>query len=379
MTLSLLLFAQLDQSSNFWDMLPGLLTGGFGMALTMTPTTAAAMGSVPVDKAGVGSAVLNAFRQVGGSLGIAIMGAVVASQISVGPQSPAYRRSVRRRLPPRPLRRRGDRVHRRARRCRDDPEGPARRARRGGRRGMSAVPARSRLPAVERRAAVLDAALRVFGEGSYGGATTAEIARAAGVSEPILYRHFGSKRDLYCACLDEMWRRLRETVEQVVADEPDPREWLFAVPKAIGLLRAKSVHPNQLWIQALSQAGEDPELRRYVRKHMREVHDFVADLYPTGAGRRRHRPGTRRLGGSLDRPRHRPPPVGAGQPRRPPDAGRLHGDPDRPQTVPGRLRLRARAPVSAAKPGLGPGVAQAALGAAAKGKGARGGTRLFPP
>jgi AcrR family transcriptional regulator len=144
---------------------------------------------------------------------------------------------------------------------------------------MSAVPARSRLPAVERRAAVLDAALRVFGEGSYGGATTAEIARAAGVSEPILYRHFGSKRDLYCACLDEMWRRLRETVEQVVADEPDPREWLFAVPKAIGLLRAKSVHPNQLWIQALSQAGEDPELRRYVRKHMREVHDFVAGLY----------------------------------------------------------------------------------------------------
>jgi MFS family permease len=89
-TLSLLLFAQLDQSSNFWNVLPGLLTGGFGMALAMTPTTATAMGSVPVDKAGVGSAVLNAFRQVGGSLGIAIMGAVVASQISVGPRSPAF-------------------------------------------------------------------------------------------------------------------------------------------------------------------------------------------------------------------------------------------------------------------------------------------------
>jgi EmrB/QacA subfamily drug resistance transporter len=89
-TLSLILFAQLDQSSNFWNILPGLLVGGFGMALTMTPTTAAAMGSVPVDKAGVGSAVLNAFRQVGGSLGIAIMGAVVASQISAVPGSPLY-------------------------------------------------------------------------------------------------------------------------------------------------------------------------------------------------------------------------------------------------------------------------------------------------
>jgi hypothetical protein len=48
------------------------------------------MGSVPVDKAGVGSAVLNAFRQVGGSLGIAIMGAVVASQVHVPFGTPHY-------------------------------------------------------------------------------------------------------------------------------------------------------------------------------------------------------------------------------------------------------------------------------------------------
>jgi EmrB/QacA subfamily drug resistance transporter len=90
LTGSLLLFAQLDEESNFWNILPGLVVGGIGMSLTMTPTTAAAMGSVPVDKAGVGSAVLNAFRQVGGSLGIAIMGAVVASQISLPPTSPGY-------------------------------------------------------------------------------------------------------------------------------------------------------------------------------------------------------------------------------------------------------------------------------------------------
>ena len=54
-----------------------MLVGGIGMALAMTPTTAAAMGSVPVDKAGVGSAVLNSMRQVGGSLGIAVMGAII--------------------------------------------------------------------------------------------------------------------------------------------------------------------------------------------------------------------------------------------------------------------------------------------------------------
>ena len=79
--LSLVLFAQLGLGSDFWDILPGLLAGGFGMALTMTPTTAAAMGAVAVDKAGVGSAVLNSSRQVGGSLGIAVMGALVATQV----------------------------------------------------------------------------------------------------------------------------------------------------------------------------------------------------------------------------------------------------------------------------------------------------------
>jgi EmrB/QacA subfamily drug resistance transporter len=85
---SLVAFARLDASSSYWAILPGMVLGGFGMALAMSPTTAAAMGSVPVDKAGVGSAVLNSMRQVGGSLGIAIMGAIVAAQVHVGRGSP---------------------------------------------------------------------------------------------------------------------------------------------------------------------------------------------------------------------------------------------------------------------------------------------------
>jgi EmrB/QacA subfamily drug resistance transporter len=87
---SLLSFSTLDANSSFWDIVPGLILGGFGMSLAMTPTTAAAMGSVPVDKAGVGSAVLNSMRQVGGSLGIALMGAIVAASVSVPPTSPAF-------------------------------------------------------------------------------------------------------------------------------------------------------------------------------------------------------------------------------------------------------------------------------------------------
>ena len=90
LTVSLLLFGTLDESSTFWEILPGLVVGGLGMAITMAPTTAAAMGSVPVDKAGVGSAVINAMRQVGGSLGIAVMGTLVATSVTVGQLNPAY-------------------------------------------------------------------------------------------------------------------------------------------------------------------------------------------------------------------------------------------------------------------------------------------------
>jgi EmrB/QacA subfamily drug resistance transporter len=78
---SLVIFAQLDVNSTFWNIFPGLLIGGAGMAMAMAPTTATAMHAVPVDKAGVGSAVLNSMRQVGGSLGIALMGAIVASYV----------------------------------------------------------------------------------------------------------------------------------------------------------------------------------------------------------------------------------------------------------------------------------------------------------
>jgi EmrB/QacA subfamily drug resistance transporter len=90
LAVSLLLFAQVGRGATFWNLLPGLIAGGLGLALTMTPTTTAAMGSVAIDKAGVGSAVLNSARQVGGSIGIAVMGAVVASQIHVGPGSPLF-------------------------------------------------------------------------------------------------------------------------------------------------------------------------------------------------------------------------------------------------------------------------------------------------
>ena len=78
---SLLLFATLDEHSSFWSILPGLLVGGVGMAATMAPTTSAAMAAVPVDKAGVGSGVINSMRQVGGSLGVAVLVTIATGAI----------------------------------------------------------------------------------------------------------------------------------------------------------------------------------------------------------------------------------------------------------------------------------------------------------
>ena len=82
LTGSLVLFARMGVHETFWGLLPAMVLGGIGMSAAMAPVTAAAMSSVTPDKAGVGSAVLNSMRQVGGSLGIAIMGAIVAAGIS---------------------------------------------------------------------------------------------------------------------------------------------------------------------------------------------------------------------------------------------------------------------------------------------------------
>ena len=83
-------FSQLSEDATFWVLVPALVLGGFGMSMTMTPSSAAAMRAVPVEKAGIGSAVLNACRQVGGSTGIALMGAIMASRLTSPPTTASF-------------------------------------------------------------------------------------------------------------------------------------------------------------------------------------------------------------------------------------------------------------------------------------------------
>jgi EmrB/QacA subfamily drug resistance transporter len=87
----LLFLSPLDETSNFWDMFFPFVLGGLGFGAVMPPSTAAILGSVSVDKAGVASGVMQSFRQLGGGLGVAISGAIMAAQLDgLEPRQPGF-------------------------------------------------------------------------------------------------------------------------------------------------------------------------------------------------------------------------------------------------------------------------------------------------
>ena len=136
----------------------------------------------------------------------------------------------------------------------------------------------TRLPAEERRASILSTACGLFARRSYRGTTTAEIARAAGVTEPVLYRHFASKRALYLACMDWSWEQVKELWAERLAAEPDPGLWLASIGRAFVESEAERPRSSPLWVQALAESPADPEIAVYMRTHMHEVHEYVADV-----------------------------------------------------------------------------------------------------
>jgi len=78
---SLYSFSGIAVDSGYLDLLPGFMLLGIGIAMTMSPMTSAAMNAVPVQKAGVASGVLSMFRMVGGSLGVAVTGAIFQARV----------------------------------------------------------------------------------------------------------------------------------------------------------------------------------------------------------------------------------------------------------------------------------------------------------
>jgi AcrR family transcriptional regulator len=88
---------------------------------------------------------------------------------------------------------------------------------------------RQRLAPEVRRRQVLDAAVSVFAEQGFHGASMEDVAARAGVSKPSVYAHGGSKEELFTACLHQEADRLMRSMATTVADAgPDPqvRLWL---------------------------------------------------------------------------------------------------------------------------------------------------------
>jgi len=86
----------------------------------------------------------------------------------------------------------------------------------------------ARLPAAARRRQLLDVALAEFAEQGYNGVSMDQVAEAAGVTKPVLYQHFRSKRALYLELVDDVADRLESAVVKATADVGSPREQVEA-------------------------------------------------------------------------------------------------------------------------------------------------------
>jgi len=121
----------------------------------------------------------------------------------------------------------------------------------------------TRQSAEERRESILAAALIEFAEKGLHGTSTEDIARRAGISQPYVFRLFGSKKQLFAAACARCMRELREQM-QAAAEGLRGEEALDAMGQAyMGILEAD---PRQLKLQMhMYAAAQDPEIREVVR------------------------------------------------------------------------------------------------------------------
>ena len=115
---------------------------------------------------------------------------------------------------------------------------------------------RRRLPAPERRALILDAALRTFAANGYDGAAMDEIAAAAGISKAVVYDHVASKRELYTQLLHAIRDEIERIVEEALrAPGDDGEERVRAAVDAI--YRYVEEHPEASRLLRARAAGRE--------------------------------------------------------------------------------------------------------------------------
>ena len=133
----------------------------------------------------------------------------------------------------------------------------------------------SAAPEKDGRERILVAAIRAFSEVGYTGTTTAGIARAAGVTQPLVHHHFGSKEGLWRAAMDVLFSNVPRLVAP--AAETSPPETVVAIVERF--VRFVAAHPEVTRIIAREGAAPSPRLdyllKRYLHAPFREVVDLV--------------------------------------------------------------------------------------------------------
>jgi AcrR family transcriptional regulator len=140
-----------------------------------------------------------------------------------------------------------------------------------------ATPTRTRSTAEERREQVLAAAVSEFAARGLEAATTADIAKRAGISQAYVFRLFTSKRELFLAAIDRGFDRVERRFRDAVADVPADTQ---ARLEAMGNSYAELLNDRDLLLVQLQgyAAAGDEEVRVHVRKRFLDLWALVARL-----------------------------------------------------------------------------------------------------
>jgi len=142
--------------------------------------------------------------------------------------------------------------------------------------------AKTAAPDQDGRERILTAAIRAFSEVGYAGATTAGIARAAGVTQPLVHHHFGSKDGLWRAAVDRVFSQVPSMSAPM--DGVSPRDAVGVVVERF--VRFVAAHPEATRITAREGAAPSPRLdyllKQYLHAPFREVVDLVRAAQQAG-------------------------------------------------------------------------------------------------
>ena len=137
----------------------------------------------------------------------------------------------------------------------------------------------TRRSAGERRTELIEIAIEHFALHGYNGTSTDQVAREAGISQPYLFRLFGTKRDLFLACHEEWHARLQRTFADAMRGVPAEERFAAMGQAYDGLLEDRTSLLFQMQSYA---ASADPEIQARVRERYADLVRYVAE--ETGAG-----------------------------------------------------------------------------------------------